>query len=311
MRILLAVSGGVDSMYLANRRQELFPDALFAIAHCNFGLRGEDSDADEQFVREWCTREGLTLHTVRFDTRSHAAGNGISIEMAARQLRYTWFGKLCSEYGYDAIAVAHNANDNAETLILNLLRGTGSRGVCGMGERSWSQEAGTTILRPLLTTQRRDIEEWMRAHGMAWREDRSNSSSDYKRNRIRNEIFPQFALINPSFVRTLSRDMQHLRDTDAIAEDYLAAVRGQVSKTAEDGSPVIDLRQLMALRHWRYVLWRLLEPYRLSEETFDKLTALLSSGRTISGKSFESPTHIVSIRLKTMTVAPRQKQTKG
>ena len=121
-RILLAVSGGIDSMYLANRAPELFPGARFGVAHCNFGLRGEESDGDEAFVRAWCGRRGLPFHLKRFDTRAWAAEHGQSIEMAARELRYAWFDELCREHGYEAVAVAHNADDNAETLILNLLK---------------------------------------------------------------------------------------------------------------------------------------------------------------------------------------------
>ena len=118
--LLVAVSGGVDSMCLAEKvRLEGGP---FAIAHCNFGLRGAESDADEAFVRAWASARGIPIHVKQFETQAFASAQGISVEMAARQLRYHWFGQLCQEFGYSAVAVAHNANDNAETLILNLLR---------------------------------------------------------------------------------------------------------------------------------------------------------------------------------------------
>ena len=134
MRILLAVSGGIDSMYLANRAPELFPGARFAVAHCNFTLRGAESDGDEAFVRDWCAAHALDCFVQRFDTAAYATEHGVSIEMAARELRYAWFARLCREKGFDAVAVAHNADDNAETMLLNLLRGTGTRGLRGMGE---------------------------------------------------------------------------------------------------------------------------------------------------------------------------------
>lgn len=293
MNILLAVSGGIDSMYLAYRAPELFPGASFAVAHCNFSLRGDESDGDEAFVREWCESHEMKLFTRRFDTSGYASTKGISIEMAARDLRYEWFEALCREEGFDSVAVAHNANDNAETLMLNLLRGTGSKGLRGM--------ASDRILRPLLSTTREEIREWMTSRGYGWREDSTNSENTFKRNKIRNEVFPLFAQMNPSFLRTLQRDMQHFREVDDIAEDYYLAAREKVLSGG-----VISITELRKYRHWEYVLWRLLESAGLSEETFCKLVELLKSGRTISGKVFESPTHIVSIKLKSILVSERR-----
>lgn len=292
MKILLAVSGGVDSMYLANRARELFPGSCFAVAHCNFRLRGAESDGDEAFVREWCKEKGMPLYVNGFDTREYASSRGISIEMAARDLRYEWFAKICSEEGFDAVAVAHNANDNAETLMLNLLRGTGSKGLRGMSQT----RAG--ILRPLLGTSRTEIETWMKAKGLKWREDSSNNVNDVKRNIIRNEVFPIFSRINPSFMSTLNRDIEHFSLVDDIAEDYFRSS----GLNMDDG---VDLRELKSFKHWEYLLFRLLEPYNLSEETFGKLIELLKSDRTVSGKVFQSPTHIVRIRLKKILAEPR------
>ncbi len=283
MRILLAVSGGIDSMYLANRAPELFPGARFAVAHCNFGLRGAESDGDEAFVRAWCTEHGMECFTERFDTRAYAAEHSQSIEMAARELRYAWFWRLLDEQGFDAVAVAHNADDNAETLLLNLLRGTGTRGLRGMGDRDG-------IVRPLLETSRAEIREWMEAHGLPWREDSTNADSSPKRNRIRNEVFPVFARINPSFVRTLGDDMRRIARVDDIAESYFRSVREGL--TLPDGA--IKIAKVLALEHWEYVLWRLVEEYGLSGPTFEKLVALLRRYReeprgtvTIGGKVFE------------------------
>ena len=292
MKILLAVSGGVDSMYLANRARELFPGSCFAVAHCNFRLRGTESDGDEAFVREWCKEKDMPLYVKGFDTREYASSHGISIEMAARDLRYEWFAELCSEEGFDAVAVAHNANDNAETLMLNLLRGTGSRGLRGMSQNC----AG--ILRPLLGTTRAEIENWMKANGLNWREDSSNKVNDARRNIIRNEVFPIFSRINPSFLGTLNRDMEHFSQVDDIADDYFRS-------SGLNMDCGVDLRELKSFKHWEYLLFRLLEPYNLSEETFGKLIELLKSDRTVSGKVFQSPTHIVRIRLKKILAEPR------
>ena len=282
-RILLAVSGGIDSMYLANRAPELFPGARFAVAHCNFRLRGEESDADESFVRAWCAERGWTCFVEHFDTAPYAAEHGLSIEMAARELRYAWFGQLCREQGFDAVAVAHNADDNAETLVLNLLRGTGTRGLRGMGDRDG-------IVRPLLGTTRAEIRAWMQGHGCAWREDSTNADNALKRNRIRNEVFPAFAQINPSFVRTLGEDMTRFARVDDIADAWFRSVRDGL--TTPDGA--IRIPAVLALDHWEYALWRLVEDYGLSGPTFEKLVALLRRYReqprgtvTIGGKTFE------------------------
>ena len=211
--LLVAVSGGVDSMCLAEKvRLEGGP---FAIAHCNFGLRGEASDGDEAFVRAWAAVAGVPCHVRRFDTAGYAGAEGISIEMAARRLRYRWFGELCREFGYDAVAVAHNANDNAETLLLNLLRGTGVRGLLGMKADGFLPDpdyADIPLRRPLLGLTREEIEAYAAAHGLSWREDATNAQSEYKRNKIRNLVFPVFREINPRFVQTLNRDMQRFAE---------------------------------------------------------------------------------------------------
>jgi tRNA(Ile)-lysidine synthetase-like protein len=211
--LLVAVSGGIDSMCLAEKvRLEGGP---FAIAHCNFGLRGEESDADEAFVRHWADAHGIPCHVRRFETSAYAASQGISIEMAARRLRYHWFGELCREHGYSGVAVAHNANDNAETLLLNLLRGTGLKGILGMKAEGFIPDpefADVPLYRPLLSLTREEIEAFAAENGITWREDRTNASNDFKRNKIRNQVFPIFKEINPSFIQTLNNDMDRFNE---------------------------------------------------------------------------------------------------
>ena len=309
MRILLAISGGIDSMYLANRASELFPEASFAAAHCNFQLRGEESDGDERFVREWCAGHNLPLFVKRFDTAAVAAQRGISIEMAARDLRYEWFGEICAANGFDALATAHNANDNAETLILNLLRGTGSRGLRGIAD---GRNLGSTarILRPMVEISRNEIRKWMEANGCRWREDSTNRESVVKRNVIRNEVFPIFERINPKYISTLNADMKRFAQVDDIADDYFQSVRDSICD--ERGIRIDDI---LKLRHWEYVLWRFLEPCSFSQETFEKLTALMSRFATekrgtvtLGGKTFESPSHIVKALRGRLVISPRNPQ---
>ena len=213
---LLAVSGGIDSMCLCEKVR--LGGGPFAIAHCNFCLRGKESDGDEAFVREWAAKHAVTCHVKRFDTASYAHERHISIEMAARELRYRWFGELCREFGYEALAVAHNANDNAETLILNLLRGTGLKGIRGMREEGFipvPEYSDIPLRRPLLKMTREEITAFMEENGFSWREDATNAENDFKRNKIRNLVFPVFKEINPSFIQTLNKDMERF----AMGED--------------------------------------------------------------------------------------------
>ncbi|MCR4569035.1 MAG: tRNA lysidine(34) synthetase TilS [Bacteroidales bacterium] len=229
--LLLAVSGGIDSVCLTQKvRLEGGP---FAIAHCNFGLRGAESDADEAFVRSLAASLGVTCHVKRFDTEAFASAEGISVEMAARRLRYHWFGELCREFGYSGVAVAHNANDNAETLLLNLLRGTGVRGILGMKADGFIPDpefGDIPLLRPLLGMTRADIEAYAKEQGLSWREDSTNASTDFKRNKIRNLVFPVFREINPRFVETLNRNMERFADElcDCAGEEKGASRRPAV-----------------------------------------------------------------------------------
>jgi tRNA(Ile)-lysidine synthase len=180
-----------------------------AISH----LRGEESDGDEELVRTWASEHGVRIHVRDFDTETYARENGISIEMAARDLRYAWFAQLCLDHGYKAVSVAHNANDNAETLVLNMLRGAGLRGLSGMSVvSSVPGFPSIPLLRPLLDCTRKQIEGYMFAHKVSYREDSTNAMSEYKRNRIRNETFSIFETVNPSFVRTLNREMGYFSE---------------------------------------------------------------------------------------------------
>lgn len=286
MKILLAVSGGIDSMYLANRALAdaggLFGFAgpmEFAVAHCNFSLRAEESDGDEAFVRDWCTANGVRCIIRRFDTKSYAEKKGISIEMSARDLRYSWFAQLCSEEGFDAVAVGHNANDNAETLILNLLRGTGMKGICGMKKRGLLpvENSGAALLRPLLDTGRDEIREWMESRGLPWREDSSNSEYEYRRNIIRNEVFPIFKRINPSFTETFRREMTYFSKAFEFIEECC-------DNCGLDRN-TINTDSLMTQRNWEYLLFRLTEGH-INQSNYENLVSRLKSGRQISGKRF-------------------------
>ena len=268
-----------------------------AVAHCNFHLRGAASDADAALVRGWAERNGVRFFLADFNTRKYAAFRRMSIEMTARELRYTWFARVCRQHGYAAVAVAHNRNDNAETLVLNLLRGTGIRGMAGMRPVSVVPgSAGTgeavPLLRPLLGFSRKDIQEYALSRGVEWREDSTNAGSACKRNCIRNEIFPLFEKLNPSFLDALSRDMENLRQVQGIAEDYVAAAFPRVAEQTENGAGMtIGIRELKAVKHWEYVLRTLLAPYSFTPSDISDLCRLLREGETVSGKTFRAEGH--------------------
>ena len=287
--VLLAVSGGIDSMCMAELFAALEPHVPFALAHCNFHLRGEESDGDEALVRTWASERGVRIHVRDFDTETYARENGISIEMAARDLRYAWFAQLCLEHGYKAVSVAHNANDNAETLVLNMLRGAGLRGLSGMSVvSSVPGFPSIPLLRPLLDCTRKQIEGYMFAHKVPYREDSTNAMSDYKRNRIRNEAFPIFETVNPSFVRTLNREMGYFSEAGEIVEDWCRSRVPSVVKDGDGGLLRIDTEALMNDAHWRYLLYYILEPYGFNSAVLASVEDLLGSSRTIPGKRFES-----------------------
>ena len=293
--LLLAVSGGVDSMCMADLFQSLEDRVPFAVAHCNFHLRGEESDGDEALVADWAREHSVPLHITSFDTEKYASDNGISIEMAARELRYGWFAQLCSQHGYKAVAVAHNANDNAETLLLNLLRGSGLKGVTGMSLTSplpCAPGSDALLLRPLLRCTRKQIEGYAFAYKVRYREDRTNAMSEYKRNRLRNDVFPIFESINPSFIRTLNREASYFEDASGIVEDYCRAASEKIVSRSGDRLTV-SLPALLAAPRWRYILYYILEPFGFNSAVLASLENLLLSERTVSGKRFESQTHIL------------------
>ena len=278
--ILLAVSGGIDSMCLAEKTR--LEGGPFAIAHCNFALRGADSDADEALVRGWAERYGIPCHVRRFDTASYAAGKGASIEMAARELRYRWFGELCREHGYEAVAVAHNADDDAETMLLNLLRGSGVKGLSGMKAEGWlpvPEYRDIPLLRPLLGLTRAQIAAYVAEHGVPYREDRTNAENEFKRNKLRNQVFPLFREINPSFREALRRDREHIAEAGAVADGYYASHRDAFW----DGSSV-DLKALEAQEHPDYLLYRLLDEEGFAPYSIDKAREIFHSSLTRSGK---------------------------
>ena len=326
-RCLLAVSGGIDSMCLADLWLRCFGAGSFAIAHCNFHLRGEESDGDEALVTKWAEENGVRMHRVDFDTVGYAAENGLSIEMAARELRYRWFGELCQKHDYEAVVVAHHADDNAETLVLNMVRGAGLKGLTGMKPvsplpylsrhceehptRHCEERSDVAILRPLLTFTRKQIEGHVFAWKVPYREDSTNNSVEYRRNSIRHEVFPLFERMNPSYVRTLNREMTYLSDASSIVEEWCKEhvdnVLSPLSFRPSEASGEISLSipRLLEIPQWRYLLYYILEPYGFNTSVLESLENLIMSDRTLSGKRFESSGYVLRTERQSLVVVPK------
>ena len=229
-RVLLTVSGGVDSMVMLR----LFTGCGYrvGVAHCNFQLRGTESDEDETLVAEEAARLGVECYNRRFDTLSEMERTGESMEMAARRLRYAWFEELRLEHGYTAVAVAHHADDSIETFFINLLRGTGLRGLTGI-----SQQAGR-IVRPLMFASRKEILEYAVANKIPYREDSSNRSTKYLRNKIRLGLVPRIREINPAFTSLMRRNIGRLTDAQRFIDHGIERIRGE-AVTSENGIDII------------------------------------------------------------------------
>ena len=226
-KLILALSGGIDSMVLADLL--LNTKVEFVAAHCNFHLRGEESDGDERFVREFAEKRGIQCFVKHFETQKYAAKYGISIEMAARDLRYAWFEQLRQQLGYDKIAVAHHADDQAETFFINLLRGAGLNGLKGMKPQNG------VIIRPLLWASREQIRKYAVENQILWREDHTNAESVYLRNKIRNQLLPVFDELQPEARQGLYKSLEHL---SAENELYRALLKEKLAQIVEQGGDV-------------------------------------------------------------------------
>lgn len=215
-RLLVALSGGADSVYLL--LSLLSQGVDIEAVHCNFHLRGEESDRDERFCRVLCKRKNVKLHVTHFETKEYASTHKISIELAARQLRYDYFEKLRQEIGAEYIAVAHHKDDQVETIIHNLVRGTGVKGLCGM------QEINGHIIRPLLNVTRKEIEEKLAEWGETFVTDSTNLEDDATRNKIRHHIIPLLKELNPQAVENIFRMSEHMKETAIIEERHYSTL---------------------------------------------------------------------------------------
>lgn len=292
-RYLLAISGGLDSTVLAH----LLHDAgvSFSMAHCNFGLRGKESDGDEMFVKEMGHRLGVKVYAKNFETKSYGRKQGISTQMAARELRYQWFEVVLNEEGFDGLLVAHHADDQLETILLNLLRGTGIEGIYGMSETR------EKIIRPLLPFGRASLEAYAAAQGVQWREDASNSSIDYKRNFIRHQVVPQLQDFDPAALSLLQFSFDRIKDT-AKAFFYLNETWLENNIKAEGGYQHLATAALAKVPGKKSLLFYWLRTYGF---TFSQMEDVLSAvDKQEPGKTFLSKDYLLNLDRSHLILGP-------
>lgn len=286
-KLVLALSGGIDSMVLADLLLKAKAD--FVPAHCNFHLRGEESDGDEQFVREFAERNGLTLYVKKFETVGYAKGQGISIEMAARELRYAWFEELRQQLGYDKIAVAHHADDQLETFFINLLRGAGIRGLKGM------QPVNGNIIRPLLNISREKIHQYAIENSIEWREDHTNAETQFLRNKIRHELLPVIDGISREGRAAILKSISHLASENELYRELVKEKLLQIIE--QDGNA-----QRFPFSGLRFqILFEWLRDYGFNS---DQVHFIYEAVNGQPGTSFFSPTHRVIVERAGLELMP-------
>lgn len=291
-RLLLAVSGGLDSMVLGDLLRRTGYD--FAIAHCNFNLRGEESDADQLFVEAYARQNNIPFFTTRFDTGAFAADNKVSVQVAARRLRYAWFDELSVLHGFDFILTAHHADDNFETFLINLSRGTGLDGLVGIPQRHGK------IIRPLLVFPRSEIENYAAENGIRWREDSSNSSDKYLRNQLRHGVIPVLKNTNPNFLESFAETLSHLQQSQSLAEDAAKLVYKQVAIEKEN-KILFRIHELMRLPNYRAYLYQWLRDFGFT--AWEDIYALVDAQ---SGKQVFSPDFVLLKDRDVLELLPRQ-----
>ncbi|WP_173073745.1 tRNA lysidine(34) synthetase TilS [Tenuifilum thalassicum] len=280
-KLLVGVSGGIDSMVLLH----LLVNSGFnvGVSHCNFNLRGEESDADEQFVRYHCLMNGIPIHTIAFDTKQYALENGLSIQVAARELRYNYFDEICKEHKYSHIAIAHNLNDSVETVLLNLARGTGLKGLTGI------KPVNGKIIRPLLFATRSQIADYAKENNISFREDSSNASTKYKRNFIRHKVMPLLRELNPSADYSIYNTAQHLNEAQILVERQLAQIQEDLISVNDD-KVLIDIEKLLKESAGNYFLVNFLATYGFTPFQAAEAYKLTASS---PGSRVESESHVV------------------
>lgn len=293
-RLLLTVSGGVDSMVMMSLAAAA--GYSFGVAHCNFQLRGKESDDDEVLVEREARRYGAEFYNKRFDTLGEMERTGESMEMAARRLRYAWFRELCDQHGYTAIAIAHHSNDSIETFFINMLRGTGLRGLTGI-----TTQAGR-VVRPMMFATRKEIHDYAVAHHIPFREDSSNRSTKYLRNKVRIGLVPMLKEINPQFTTIMRRNIARLSQAQDFITSAINIVKGEALEHAGD-IHTLRVAKIRPTLPRNYVIYEILSSeYGFKGDVVDALCHALDNGAT--GRRFYSREWVAVVDRGDVVVAP-------
>lgn len=276
--LLVAVSGGMDSVVLCHLLQK--GQYKFSIAHCNFNLRGQESDQDEAFVQKLAKKLKVPCFTKSFDAAGFATQNKLSIQMAARELRYSWFQEIARDQSFDFILTAHHQSDLAETILLNLIRGTGIAGLHGI------KPLQGIIARPLLFAGREEIMKFVAEEQVTWREDSSNESTKYNRNFVRKEILPLIKQLNPGFEETLKETVEKVLAVENLLSDEVGVLRSNLKREKEFTE--ISYENLKQDKNLSIKLYEILKDFNFN---YSQTKSIVSSIGRESGKQFESSTH--------------------
>ncbi|CAM4131046.1 tRNA lysidine(34) synthetase TilS [Flavobacterium weaverense] len=289
-KLLLATSGGIDSMVMLSLFQQL--DYKIAIAHCNFQLRGVDSFSDQNFVKDYATENEIPVFITQFDTTAFAEDYKVSTQVAARELRYNWFYELAETEDYDYILTAHHADDNLETFLINLSRGTGLDGLTGIPEQN------EKVVRPLLAFSQKELADYAELHNVQWREDSSNASDKYLRNKIRHHLVPMLKELNPNFLSSFTTTQTYLQDAKDMVEDATIMVYQQVASQEED-KITFDLKKLLKLPNYKSYLYQWLNEFGFSawEDIYDLVNSQ-------SGKFVYAPEYRLLKDRETLILSP-------
>jgi tRNA(Ile)-lysidine synthase len=277
-KLLIAISGGMDSVLLSKVLHEL--NYSIAFAHCNFQLRGDESDADAIFVKELATKYSIEVFTKTFETETYASAQKLSIQMAARELRYAWFQELVETHGFDYILTAHHQDDALETFIINLSRGTGIEGLTGIPAQNGN------IVRPLLPFSRSELAKYAEENHLQWREDSSNASTKYLRNKIRHDIVPLLKDLHPTFLENFQRTQTHLGESRIIIKETIEKLRKTLLEEDSEGHFKIEIAKLQQLSHPKAYTYELLKEFGFHAS--QEITELLSSqsGKQLFSKDY-------------------------
>lgn len=278
-KVLITVSGGVDSVVMC----DLFHKAgfSFGIAHCNFKLRGDESDGDEQFVKSLADKYKVSFHKKSFSTKNNSKKKKISIQMSARDLRYEWLKRLAKDKEYDFIATAHHLDDSIETFFINILRGTGIAGLHGVPAKHGN------IIRPLLFANKSMIRDYAEENKLKWREDSSNFTDKYLRNNIRHHLIPSLKKLNLGFEKTISKELSYFKDAADIFKSFIAEKKKEI--VTEEGKNIrLSIQKLKESGYAETILHELLRSYDFTPETTELIAQRMY---TTAGKKFLSPTY--------------------